>query len=162
MSAVKWIGVSLIVVLLGIQLIRPDRTNPTIDPGQTVDSYVPLPDDIRSILTKACYDCHSHQTIWPWYSQVAPVSWLVARDVREGRQHLNFSSWGTYTNKRMSEKLSQIAGEVEEGSMPMRPYVWLHREADLTGEEKRRLVSWAEEEADRIASGGEGEESGEP
>ena len=91
----------LVVALVAIQLVPVDRTSPPV----TAD--IAAPANVRAVLKRACYDCHSNETTWPWYSRVAPVSWLVARDVREGRKELNFSDWGGYAAKRQARKLKE-------------------------------------------------------
>ena len=125
------------VVLVGIQLIRPSQTNPP------VTFELKASPEVSAVLERACYDCHSNETKWPWYSQVAPVMWLVTRDVNDGRKHLNFSTWDSYEQGRKLKKLEEIAQEVEEGGMPMELYVSLHPEASLTKAERAQLVDWA-------------------
>lgn len=161
MKVFKWF-VSVLLLALGIiQFIRPDKTNPPIDESKTFQSHMQVPENIAAILAKACYDCHSHQTHWPWYSNFAPVSWLLAHDVEEGRKHLNFSTWGNYKESRKVEKLSQMAGEVTDGKMPMPIYVLMHSEAKLTEQEKKDLVNWCEDEADKINVPEDGENEAE-
>ncbi|NUM80582.1 heme-binding domain-containing protein [bacterium] len=155
----KWMGISLLLILTVIQFIRPEKTNPPIDQAKTFQAQMQVPENIASVLTKACYDCHSHQTNWPWYSHVAPVSWLLVQDVKEGRKHLNFSAWGDYKESRKVEKLSQIAGEVTDGKMPMPIYLLMHPEAKLTDQEKKDLVNWCEGEADKINVPEDGDEN---
>ena len=129
--------VGIAVVGLAIQLVRFEQTNPP------VESDIHAPADVDQLLRRACYDCHSHETKWPWYSQVAPVSWLVTRDTNEGRKHLNFSRWGSYSLERQQKKLKEIAEEVGEGEMPMAIYLPMHPEAKFSAAEKERLVNWA-------------------
>ena len=131
-----WIAVAAGV--LGAQLVPVDRSNPP------VEAEISLPDGVRGIVRKACYDCHSHETRWPWYSYVAPVSWLVHRDVEHAREHMNFSMWGSYDSGEQAELLDEIAEEVEERAMPLPIYLSLHSEARLTNDERRAIVEWAE------------------
>ena len=133
------VALGVVVVLVVMPLVRPTRENPAVT-GDLV-----TPPDVKSVLKKACYDCHSNETVWPWYSNVAPVSWLVARDVNEGRKHLNFSVWESYEQKRKDKKLEEIGEEVSEGEMPMAIYVPLHPEAKLSDAEKKLLVDWAKQ-----------------
>lgn len=130
------IGVGAVVVLA--QLARPSMENPPV----TGDIVVPA--EVHALLKRSCYDCHSNETTWPWYSQVVPVSWIVAHDVNDGRKHLNFSVWESYEQGRKLKKLKEIAEEVEEGEMPMSIYVTMHSEAKLTEAEKKTIVDWAE------------------
>ncbi|MBX7152826.1 heme-binding domain-containing protein [bacterium] len=156
-----WIGLILLIVLIIIQFIRPEMTNPPTDQSKTFQSQMQVPENIASILSKACYDCHSHQTKWPWYSNVAPVSWLLVQDVNEGRKHLNLSDWGSYKESRKVEKLSQMAGEVTDGKMPLPIYLLMHSEAKLSDQEKKDLVNWCENEADKINVPEDGENTSE-
>ena len=131
----------LAVVLVVGQAIRPDRTNPP------VTGEIDAPREIRSILENTCYDCHSNETVWPWYSQVAPASWLVAYDVAEAREHMNFSEWTKYSPQRQAKKLKRAAKEVEEGEMPLWYYLPAHPKAKLSDEDKAALVAWFRRQA---------------
>ena len=126
----------LVVVLVGIQFIPVERTNPP------VQSDIDAPSDVKAILKKACYDCHSNETNWVWYTKVAPMSFLAAKDVNNGRKHLNFSMWGTYTGKT-DKIMDEIWEEVREEQMPPWQYRIAHSEAKLTPEEKNILRNWA-------------------
>ncbi len=120
-----------------IQLIPVTQSNPP------VVKEISTPPHIQSILKRACYDCHSHETVWPWYSQVAPASWLLAWDVKEGREELNFSIWNQYTRKKKAKKLKEISEEIGEGEMPPWFYLPLHPEAQLSSQDKQQLREWA-------------------
>ena len=100
--------------------------------------------DIKAILKRACYDCHSHETVWPSYSRVAPVSWLLAWDVKEGREKLNLSTWNRYSQKKRNKMIKEIWEEVEEGEMPPWFYLPLHPEAQLSVQDRAVLRAWAE------------------
>lgn len=120
-----------------MQAVRfPHENPPATGPMQA-------PADVAPLLRRACYDCHSHETRWPWYSQIAPVSWLLQRDVTEGRKHLDFSTWGALTPDRRARKQRGCGKQVEQGEMPLWFYVPLHPEAKLSAEEKAKLVEWA-------------------
>jgi hypothetical protein len=136
------IRIVLIVILLA-QFIRPDRTNPPVEPPKTVQAHLTVPGDVQQLLVDACYDCHSHETQWPWYANVAPMSWLVVKDVNEGRRHLNFSIWGDYPASRADHKLEEVIEMVESGEMPLAIYVPLHPEADLSEQQRQTIVDWA-------------------
>ena len=127
-----------LVALVGAQLIRVDRTNPP------VEMNVPASASVDAVLRRACYDCHSNETVWPWYSNVAPVSWLVARDVREGRDHLNFSTWNRLSSDAQARAVREVWTQVSNGEMPMAIYLPLHSEARLSDLDKRVLRTWAE------------------
>ena len=130
-------------VLVLAQLVPVDRSNPP------VDSEVPAPPEVRAILKRACYDCHSNETTWPWYSRVAPLSWLVERDVREGRKGVNFSTFGRYADKRRQRKWMEIPEQIEKGEMPPWFYAAIHGEARLSDAERAALVRWARENGTR-------------
>lgn len=127
------------VVAIGavIQLVPVDRSNPPV--SGTVDA----PAEVMAVLRKACFDCHSNETSWPWYSYVAPVSWLVAHDVEEGRKELNFSAWASLEAKKRAHKRKEVWEEVAEGEMPLRPYLLTHPQAKLDAAELEALRVWA-------------------
>ncbi len=149
----KRTGVITASALVIIQFIRPDQTNPDSDPAKSIVAVQGVPAEISGIMDRACRDCHSNHTVWPWYAGIAPVSWVVADDVKEARKHLNFSEWGTYKKARKVKKLSQMGEEVAGHSMPLPKYILLHPEADLTAGERKLFSAWAETEADNM--GGE-------
>jgi cytochrome c551/c552 len=119
--------------------IRPERQSP-------VTGEIDAPPEIRSIL-ETCYDCHSNETVWPWYSQVAPASWLLASDVSEGRGKMNFSEWSKYSPQRQAKKLKGAAKQVEEGEMPLWYYLPAHPKAKLSDADKAALLAWFRERA---------------
>lgn len=125
----------IVVLLVGIQFIPVERTNPP------VQSDIDAPSEVKAVLKKACYDCHSNETNWVWYTKIAPMSFLAVKDVNDGRKHLNFSEWGSYTDK--TEKImEEIWEEVREEKMPPWQYRIAHSEAKLTQEEKGILRNW--------------------
>ena len=127
------------LLLLIAQLIPfPPAENPPV--GMEVDA----PTEAREILKASCYDCHSNESVWPWYSHVIPAKWFVRQHVVEGRSHLNFSTWGEYSPERANRKLEEVAEEVEDGAMPLPSYLRMHPEAVLSQEQRDLLVAWAE------------------
>ena len=136
----KWIavlGLSLLVALVAIQFLPVDTSNPP------VIGDVPTSPAVKAVLRRACYDCHSNETEWPWYARVAPVSWLIARDVRKGRAELNFSTWNQYSTQQRVKKLKETWEQVAEGEMPPWFYLPAHREARLSAEDRTLLRQWA-------------------
>ena len=131
------IVLAVVIVLVGIQFIPVNRSNPP------VEEEILASTEVKAILKRACYDCHSHETIWPWYSQVAPASWLLAWDVAEGREELNFSTWNRYTQKKRDKIIKEIWEEVEEGEMPPWFYLPLHPDARLSENDHSVLRAWA-------------------
>jgi hypothetical protein len=124
------------VVVAGAQLVPVERTNPP------VESDLGAPADVREILVRSCYDCHSHETNWPWYAWVAPTSWLVAYDVGEARSELNFSKWKSYPRSERGELLLDMLDEIDEGEMPLWPYLLLHPEVRISPAERETLGDW--------------------
>lgn len=129
--------VMILIALIGIQFIDVERTNPVV----TADLKAPVA--IKELFIKSCYDCHSNQTEWPWYSYVAPVSWLVANDVAEGRKHLNFSDWEKLPGRKKEELKKEIWEEVRDDKMPMTIYTYTHPEAKLDFTQKNLIKQWA-------------------
>jgi Haem-binding domain len=142
------IVLGLAIALLAAQAVPVDTSNPP------VASDVQAPADVQPILRRACYDCHSNETEWPPYARVAPLSWLVARDVHEGRGELNFSVWGTYSAKKQAKKLKETAEEIAEGEMPPWYYTLLHPEAALGAADAAAVRAWTTVAAGGIAADG--------
>jgi hypothetical protein len=126
----------LAVVVVGIQFVPVKRSNPP------VLNDLQAPAAVKEILVRSCYDCHSHETEWPWYAKVAPVSWLVAHDVQEAREEFNFSDWGAYDARRQAELAVEMLEQIEKRKMPLPIYIYLHPESKLTGSEIRTLREW--------------------
>jgi hypothetical protein len=131
------VALGVVVGALAIQLVPIDRSN------SPHESEIPAPAEVRAILERSCYDCHSTQTRWPWYSYVAPISWLMAYDIHEAREHLAMSNWGSYDAEEKAHKLEEVWEEVEEGEMPLWIYLPLHPEAELSNADKEALRVWA-------------------
>jgi len=130
---------------LAVQAVRIDRTNPP------VEQDVAAPAAVEGLLRRACYNCHSHETAWPWYSHLAPVSWLLAHDVAEGRRELDFSAWAAYPPAKKVRKLRKSADEVAKGKMPPWYYTLVHAEARLAPGEREMLRAWTAEEIGRLS-----------
>jgi hypothetical protein len=135
---------ALVLFLIGAQFIRPAKTNPASSPDLEMSASIPTPPAVAAVLERSCNDCHSNRTVWPWYSQVAPASWLVVHDVNEGRSELNFSEWGSYDPQKQRRKLDMICREVSDGDMPEFQYTLVHRNAKLSTAEKQSLCDWAQ------------------
>jgi cytochrome c551/c552 len=136
----RWTKRILIIVVIGLavmQFIPLERSNPS-ERGQFA-----APAEIETILRRACYDCHSNETRWRWYAWIAPISFLLVRDVKDGRQELNFSIWDRYEQRRKTRKLKEIIKEVEEGDMPPWYYVPVHADAKLSQVDREAIVTWA-------------------
>lgn len=123
--------------LVFAQAFRIDRSNPA------VEAEVVAPSEVKQVMERSCYGCHSNETIWPWYSAFAPVSWLLAHDVREGRGELNFSVWGKYDSDKRKKKLKEIRETLAKGEMPPWYYVYpMHLDARLSEPDRKILAGW--------------------
>lgn len=139
------------VVFVGIQFVPNELPAVESDnPGDIVLNGL-ASEEISTMLKTSCYSCHSNETVYPWYSYVAPSSWLVAKDVREGREELNFSTWEEYDMMKKLGKLDDIVAEVKEGKMPMEIYTLIHPSAKIDEAQRAKIVTWAEETMDIVA-----------
>ena len=153
MKVIKRAAIVLCVMLALIQVVRPARTNPPVDESRTIQALTRITPEVAAIFERSCKDCHSYRTQWPWYSQIAPVSWYVIDDVNEGREHLLLSDWASYDRKKALKRLDDICDEVGGGEMPPSPYVFIHSTARLSDADKSLVCNWTNEERSRIESG---------
>lgn len=138
----KKILLSLAVILIIIQFFTIDKTTPSTSPSSDFLVVTNLPTNIATILKSACYDCHSYDTQYPWYSNIAPVSWFLKKHINDGRHELNFSIWDDYTTKRKDHKLEEASELILEKDMPLPPYTWLHEKAQLSENERTLIANW--------------------
>jgi len=151
----KWLKLSLITLaalVVAGQAVRPARPNPPVDPQKEITAHMQVDAAVMATLSRACNDCHSNRTEWPWYSNVAPVSWLVAHDVNDGREELNLSEWGASKEKEPGKLLGKICSEVTDGEMPMATYTLIHPQAKLTREEVQNVCRWTNSIASNVSS----------
>lgn len=140
----KRILIGLLAVFVVLQFFQIDKTNPPQDDQQDLIAAVSPPTDVSNLLQQACYDCHSHQTEYPWYASIQPVGWWLKQHIDEGREHLNFSAWTQYEADKKAHKAEEAAEEIEESHMPIKPYLFTHPEARLSDEQRERLTHWFE------------------
>ena len=150
----KILKIVFVVLLLGfivIQFInRPDKTTTTdITPGH-ITKVMTVPANVESILKRSCYDCHSDHTVWPWYTSIAPASWLVGDDVTKGRKKMNFSQWDKIPAAKQEARLNEICEEIKAEEMPLPPYLILHGDAKLSQADKDILCQWVEIELKKL------------
>jgi heme-binding protein len=138
----KIITVFVVLILLGAQFIRPTKNQTHHFSDQDLFERHPAPDSVRRLVNQACYDCHSNNTRYPWYAEIQPVGWWLADHVKEGKGELNFSEFGTYSAKRQAHKLNKASEELDEGTMPLKSYTWIHRDARLTPAQRTLLEDW--------------------
>jgi cytochrome c551/c552 len=148
----RWLLVVLACLFVVAQFSRPARTNPEVNQSMTLQAHMQVGPQIAAIIDRSCADCHSNKTRWPWYSNVAPVSWFVIDHVNEGRRHLNFSDWGRLNQREAEGMLNQICKEVKSGSMPLTSYTPMHPGSKLSTEDVKTLCDWTGAERTRIAA----------
>jgi len=124
-------AVVLVVLLAAAQLIRPNRNNPPTDPSRAIQAHAGTSSELAVVLDRSCRDCHSNNTVWPWYTQIAPLSWLMARGVEEGRKAVNFSEWASYPPAVQRTLLSVSCQDATSGKMPG-PYTLVRSETKLS------------------------------
>lgn len=138
----KKILLGLLVVLVLIQFIKIDKSTPVINPSEEFISLLKPSAEVASVLKTSCYDCHSYETQYPWYATIAPVSFYLSNHIKDGRRHLNFSTWGQYSEKKQNHKLEECIEMIEKDEMPMSSYTLIHKNATLTDVQKGQLVDW--------------------
>lgn len=148
--------IGLVVFVAVAQLYRPTRTNPPVDPSHGVAAVLQTAPTVKSILSRSCGDCHSNLTVWPWYSRVAPVSWLVVSDVNRGRRRVNLSEWSMYSPQKQSKLLDEVCKEVREGDMPPLIYLSMHHSAPLTATDRQEICNWTAAARKNLPGGAEG------
>ncbi len=141
-TTAKRAGLIAVALAVCAQLVPVARDNPPAPAAGLV--YASAPANVRAVFDNSCNNCHSSQTAWPWYSYVAPFSWIVAHDVHQGRKHFNFSAWNTYSPKKRQEKLEAICEQLVNGDMPDGKYLLIHRSARLTQEQQEAVCTWVE------------------
>ena len=149
-KVLKWLVIVVAVVFVLIQFKRPARANPPVDEAQTIFARTQMTPQVSAILDRSCRDCHSNKTVWPWYTNVSPISWFITDHVNEGRRNLNLSEWGRYDKDRQGKKLQQMCDEVTDGAMPLSTYTPLHPGSKLSPEDVKTLCAWTEAERARL------------
>jgi hypothetical protein len=148
--AAKWLLITCTLLFVALQwLPRPPQTNPRVNPQETLEANVSVPAPVAAIIQRACANCHSHETHWPWYSRVAPLSWLMTSDVENARKSMNLSRWSIQNGRRPEvaiATLSAMCAGIESGRMPKENYLLLHPEARLSEKEKAEVCTWTKGE----------------
>jgi Haem-binding domain len=151
MKRLRYILGGLALVMVVIQFVPNELPAVTVENSGDIMKSNLVSQDVALLLKTSCYSCHSNETEYPWYSYVAPASWLVKRDVTEGRKELNFSTWSAYEQRKMIRKLDDISKEVGEGKMPMPIYTFMHSSAKLSDAQRQVIVTWTEAAMDSVA-----------
>jgi hypothetical protein len=144
--------VGFFILFAAAQLVRPERANPVTDASRTIQARMGTESGLVAVLDRACNDCHSNETKWPWYTQIAPLSWLMAYGVKEGRKAVNFSEWAVYSPERQRMLLAGSCQDASNGKMPGSPYTLLHTDARLSARDVETICA-AAREPDAVAAG---------
>ena len=145
MKILKKILIGLLVVFIAIQFYRPEKNISKENDIAAFMQETNPPEEVRTILKTTCFDCHSNNTVYPWYDNIAPVSFWLADHIEEGKSELNFSEWATYSDKKKDHKLEELYEETEKRSMPLKEYTWTHEGARLTQAQIDAVVKWAKD-----------------
>jgi hypothetical protein len=148
----KKIAYILLAALVVIQFFRPEKNTATGPQANHISARYTVPANVNEIMQRACNDCHSNNTVYPWYANVQPVAWWLADHVNEGKGELNFDEFLTYSQKKAHHKLEEVIEMVKEGEMPLNSYTWIHRNANLSQEEKVAITDWASATMKQIES----------
>ena len=140
--SVKKIIIAVVFLALAVLqfLVKKDNVS-SYESVVAFEQKAQVPDDIKEIMKSNCYDCHSNHTNYPWYASIGGVNWILNDHIEEGKEHLNFSTWSEYPEKRQLHKLAEVYEEVEEGEMPLKMYKVIH--GGLNPEEKKALLKWS-------------------
>lgn len=140
----RYTALFLLAALIIIQFFRPKKNKQEGEAINHISKVYAIPDEVSTILKKACYDCHSNNTRYPWYANIQPVAWWLAKHVKGGKKELNLSEFAGYNPRRQYKKMEEVIDEVKVGKMPLNSYTWTHKDARLSDEEKGNITSWAQ------------------
>ncbi len=146
----KWVCIGLLAIIIVIQYFRPEKNMAALDPAGDLLEVASPPEHVAELIKNSCYDCHSNQTAYPWYSHVAPVSWYLQKHIRKGKKDLNASEYGSMGKADKIKVLNDICEVVEAGTMPLLSFTLIHKSARLSEEEKEAICSWSEKEALKV------------
>jgi len=144
----RWTGGIIAIAIIALQFFNPPHENPSVKRENDLMAAHPPPPAVAALLKNSCYDCHSSETKWPWYSYIAPVSWYIVRDVNAGRAVLNFSDWPQDDPKRVRKRWRHIGDEVEGGEMPPANYTRIHRQTLPSEQQRADLAKWVKEQTE--------------
>lgn len=138
----KKLLIVLLVAFVIIQFFRIDKTNPAPTPGMDFLNIKNTPESTAKLIKNGCYDCHSNESKYPWYSNIQPIAWFLKKHIDDGRKELNFSTFATYEPKRQAHKLQEAAEMIENGAMPLESYILMHPEAKFTEAQKKEIIDY--------------------
>ena len=125
-----------------MQFIQPARNQFKGTTNNGLGSLYEVPDTINRLLRTACYDCHSSNTEYPWYTNIQPIGWILARHIRQGKADLNFDEFATYSGRMQRNKMKSIISQIRDDQMPLQSYTFMHKDARLSNEDKKLLINW--------------------
>lgn len=146
----KIVGLGLLAVLILLQFFQPEKNMAPVDPELDMLEVLVLPEPMADLIKNACYDCHSNQTVYPWYSRVSPVSWYLNKHIVKGKTDMNFSEYGLLEKADKIGLFADFCDVVDAGTMPLQSYILIHKNARLTQEERETLCSWTETQALKV------------
>lgn len=149
-SLIKKIIFAIILIFVIIQFFDTDKNISVAASENAIGKHYKVPDNVQNLLKTSCYDCHSNNTAYPWYSNIQPVKWWLADHVNSGKRHLNFDEFNTYTKERKLKKLDEIVETVKEGEMPLTSYTLIHSNAKLSSTDKSEIEKWVAETKKQI------------
>lgn len=141
---VKKIVILLVAGLIIIQFFRPTKNIAEGEQPNNIATVATVPDNVQSILKRSCMDCHSNNTVYPWYDRIQPVAWFLDHHVQEGKSEINFDEYATYNLRRKYHKMEEIVEQIKEDNMPIKGYTVMHKDAKLSDNDKQDLIQWAE------------------
>ena len=139
---IGWLAVLVVAIVLVIQVIPVERNVSTVPPGQSFEKTEKVPANVAAILKVSCYDCHSNNSRYPWYSELQPGAWFMARHIKKGKEELNFDEFNNYSKRRKKAKIKSIISQIEKDEMPLRSYRMMHGNARLSADEKKELLDF--------------------
>ena len=150
MKPIKKILLALLVVFIAIQFIQPAHNKSVQVLSTDFAKIYTVPDSVKSLLHNACHDCHSNNTSYPWYSNIQPMAWMMAKHIKNGKEKLNFSDFGINTTRKQMSKLKEISNQIKDDEMPLSSYELMHKNARLSQNEKILLMNWMQKTADSL------------
>ena len=139
---IGWLAVLVVAIVLVIQVIPVERNVSTVPPGQSFEKTEKVPANVAAILKVSCYDCHSNNSRYPWYSELQPGAWFMAQHIKKGRDELNFDEFNNYSKRRKKAKIKSIISQIEKDEMPLKSYLMLHSSARLSAADKMDLIDF--------------------
>ncbi len=145
----KILTISIIIIFVFVQFFQPEK-NQNNDSENIIFKHEQIPDSVQQILKNSCFDCHTNSTNYLWYHKISPVSWMINKHIIEGKKELNFSDWGKLDNYDKIGALEDIRQELEQKTMPLKQYVWMHKEAKLTDEDRAAVIAWIDKKGNEL------------